>query len=133
MFGIFGNYGGQITAPGGGASATAGVFVGSNGAGGVSGGVNGSVAISAASAGFSVGQGPGLGFFTGTTAQYLSSSSININLPFISLTVLLNDGSFSGFGASTRSVGFGLQYFEPDNTIGGFSPSINSGQSCQRQ
>ena len=49
LAGIFGNYGGQITAPGGGATITTGAFVGSNAGGGISAGINGSAAISAAS------------------------------------------------------------------------------------
>ena len=130
LWGIFGNYGAQVTAPGGGASATAGVFVGSNSSGGVTAGVNSSVNVSAASAGFSVGQGPGAGFFTGTSEQFLSDSSININLPFVSVTVLMNDGNFSGLGVSTRSVGVGLQYFGPDSSVVGASPSLRTNPSC---
>lgn len=125
-------YGGQVTAPGGGATATVSGVVGEDECGGVSAGASAQVGGSAASTGFSVGQGPGVVVYSGTNQDYFNSGSLNINLPIISITILLNgNGNFIGGGVSTRSVGLGLSYIPPTQTAGP-SGTVGGGKCCPK-
>ncbi len=112
-------YGGQVTVPGGGATATVSGIFGEDECGGVSAGASVQAGGSAVSAGYSVGQGPGVVVYSGTNQDYFSSGSLNINLPIISITILLDsNGNIVGGGISTRSIGLGVSYIPPNQTAG---------------
>lgn len=126
-------YGGQVTAPGGGATVTASGLVGDDECGGVSAGAGVQGGITVASGGFSVGQGPGFVVYRGTNQGYFNSGSININLPFLSITILTNtQGSVIGGGLSTRSIGVGVTYVDSSQS-GGPTGTVGGGKCCPKK